>query len=110
MGGRPDKGMAAHLASAIAQKRGGSSAIGLMASAAGVSIVEARGLDQARFCLELVRLNRTVIVQLAALDGPLAQRVDDLIAGGACAIDAQLTRVSWDVLLVQPHWGRIQRG
>lgn len=100
--------MAAHLASQTAKERACTTAIGVMAPGTGLSVVQAKGLDQARLCLELVRQNRTVIVKLADVDAVVAQRIDDLIAGGACAIDAKLTRVSWDVLLVQPHWGVIQ--
>ena len=70
---------------------------------ASLTVLRARGLDDGREALTLLRSNSTIVVQLGELQAALQQRLIDLLQGGACALNGDLTRIGTDVLLLTPR-------
>ncbi len=67
-----------------------------------LALLQARRLDDAQRAISLLRDQTTVVLQLGGLDAVLRQRLEDLVHGAACAMDAQMIRFSPDVVVLQP--------
>lgn len=67
-----------------------------------LTVLDARGMNDAQMAITLLREQTTVVLQLGGLEMALRQRLQDLVHGGTCAMDGRLIKVSDDVLLLQP--------
>ncbi|MEB3173389.1 MAG: cell division protein SepF [Cyanobacteriota bacterium] len=71
-------------------------------------VMKASSLVDAGSAINLVRSREVVLLDCAALEPRLAQRLLDMVSGGLAAIDGQLHRIGPSLLLASPALTPVQ--
>lgn len=72
-----------------------------------LSVLHARGVDDAFEVIKVVRSNQAVLLNCSQLATRMGRRLIDICSGGVCAMDGQVHRISDELVLFAPALTRV---